>query len=180
MRCPHGEAALGAPGGLPGAPGAPRGLGRRLGCAVAVAWLAAAPASSPAQDEAGRDIGAPAPAPAGDPGDPAAALGAVEGGVRAADTLLREARFEEALDRTDRVRGELAGLGDGPEARRLRARNEVMAATAHVALDQEDAARECFRRALAAERALDLDPATTAPKVLRVFRAVREEPRGSR
>jgi hypothetical protein len=104
----------------------------------------------------------------------------LEGAVRAADTLVQQARFDEALDRTDRLRGELDGLGDSPEARRLRARNEVTAGTAHVALDQEQAARQCFRRALAAEPALDLDPAATAPKVLRVFRAVRAESRGSR
>jgi hypothetical protein len=59
-------------------------------------------------------------------------------------------------------------------------RNEVVAATAHVALDQEAAARESFRRALGAEPALDLDPAATPPKVLRVFLAVRAEPRETR
>ena len=145
---------------------------RRLGIAVAAAWLAlAAPPSARAQEAPG--------VPAVPPGE---AVGAaeVEGGLRAADTLLREARFEEALERTEELRGEIAALGDGAGARRLRARNEVMAATAHVALDQEEAARECFRRALAAEPALDLDPAETAPKVLRVFRAVRAEPRGAR
>jgi tetratricopeptide (TPR) repeat protein len=156
-----------------------RAPGRGLAWAVAVAAIAAAaaPFSARAQEETGRDGAAPAPAPAGDPG---AGLASVEEGVRAADTLLREARFEEALDRTERLRAELAGLAAGPEARRLRARTEVMAATAYVALDREDAARECFRRALAAEPALDLDPATTPPKVLRVFRTVRAEPRGPR
>ncbi len=162
--------------------GPERRLATGLARAVAAACLAAAaaPASAPAQGEAAREAEAAEPGAARAPGDPGATLGAVESGVREADTWLREARFEEALDRTDRVRVELGALGAGPEARRLRARNEVMAATAHVALDQDDAARECFRRALAAEPALDLDPATTAPKVLRVFRAVRAEPRGPR
>src|SRR5262245_8601230 len=168
-----GEGARRAPG--PRRAGAPRRPGRRFGIAVAAAWLvlaAPAPAQEPPHEPA-------LPQPPAAPGDtPGAAE--VEGMMRAADTLLREARFEEALERTEELRGEIAGLGDGADARRLRARNEVMAATAHVALDQEEAARECFRRALAAEPALDLDPATTAPKVLRVFRAVRAEPRGAR
>jgi hypothetical protein len=112
-------------------------------------------------------------------GAAAADPAALEGEVRAADALLREARFEEALEVTDRIRAGLGPLGDGAEARRLRVRTEVTAATAHVALEQEDAARACFRRALAAEPALELDPAKTPPKVLRAFRAVRSEPRGA-
>jgi len=169
-----GEGAHRAPG--PRGAGAPGRPGRRFGIAVAAACLALAAPPAPAQ-QAPREPAAPA-APAA-PGD-TPGVAEVEGVLRAADTLLREARFEETLERTEELRAEIASLGDGAEARRLRARNEVMAATAHVALDQDAAARECFRRALAAEPALDLDPAATAPKVLRVFRAVRAEPRGTR
>jgi hypothetical protein len=94
------------------------------------------------------------------------------------DAQVRAARFEEAVARADGMRAAL-----GPESADdplLRVRLEVTAATAYVALDRESAARDCFRRALVAEPALDLDPASTAPKVLRVFRSVRAEPRSSR
>ena len=152
------------------------GLGRFLLAAAlsAGAGVPAARAQSGAQEPAG------ALEAAVESTAPAARQAALEGEVRTADALLREARFEEALDLTDRIRASLGTLGDGSEARRLRVRTEVAAATAHVALEQEEAARGCFRRALAAEPALDLDPAATAPKVLRVFRSVRSEPRGSR
>jgi hypothetical protein len=94
------------------------------------------------------------------------------------DALVRAARFEEAIVRADGMRAQLgSGAADGEL---LRVRVEVTAATAYVALEREDAARDCFRRALAVEPALDLDPASTAPKVLRVDRSVRAEPRSVR
>jgi hypothetical protein len=149
-----------------------RGLCRALVVVSLAGAAAAARAQSDARPEAQpRSLERP-----GAPAEPDGAS-ALEGEVRAADALLREARFEEALERTDRIRADLGPLGEGVEGRRLRVRTEVVAATAHVALEQEDAARGCFRRALDAEPALDLDPAATSPKVLRVFRAVRAEPR---
>ena len=155
---------------------------RFVALVVAGAWLAGAAAlpAVPATGEEGRDAPVAASEAAREPGDPAPTLAAVESAVREADELLRGARFEAALAQSEGIRGKLEGFEGGDVGRHLRARTEVMAATAYVALDREDAARECFRRALAAEPALDLDPATTAPKVLRVFRAVREEPRGPR
>ncbi len=178
----EGERSAGLREGQPeGREGLAEGVRRRDGRCHRL-WLAgaAAPAAVSAASETDGDAPAGAPEAAREPSDPPATPGAVESGVRAADQLLREARFEEALARIEGIRGELAVFGAGDAGRRLRARTEVVAATAYVALDREDAARECFRRALAAEPALDLDPATTAPKVLRVFRAVRAEPRGAR
>ena len=96
------------------------------------------------------------------------------------DALLREARFDEVVERADRLREELDAAGEGADLRRLRVRLEVAAATAEVALDRPQAARDAFRRALAAEPALDLAPEATAPKVLRVFRTVRAEARAQR
>jgi len=156
-----------------------------MGCgierAIAFAWIVAAAAlpalSAPGQQD--RPAPAAQPEPARKPADAKPSLASVESEARAADELMQGARFEEALTRIESIRRKLGAL-EGDAARRLRARTEVMAATAYVALDREDAARECFRRALAAEPALDLDPATTAPKVLRVFRSVREEPRVTR
>jgi tetratricopeptide (TPR) repeat protein len=135
--------------------------------ACAAAWALLCAAASIALAE-------PAPAPAGErsaerSAPPASAVAEI-------DALLRAARFEEAAARSDALREE---LGSG-EALLLRAQLEVAAGTAYVALEREDAARECFRRALSAEPALDLDPAATSPKVLRVFRSVRAEPRRSR
>lgn len=119
-------------------------------------------------------LAVPAPAP---PGEGSAERSAPPASaVAEVDALLRAARFEEAAARSDALR---EALGDG-EGELLRAQLEVAAGTAYVALEREDAARECFRRALSAEPALDLDPAATSPKVLRVFRSVRAEPRRSR
>lgn len=152
-------------------------LGRGLARALAALLLgaSAAPATSAPQESAPESPAGEAPHGAAVP-DP----GALEGRLRAADELLRAARFEEAVVETDALRGELALLGPRLDVRRLQVRNEVTAATARMALDEEDAARECFRRALAAEPALDLDPAATPPKVLRAFLAVRAEPRDAR
>jgi hypothetical protein len=150
-----------------------------LGGIAAIASLAGAATAPAARAEPSAPPGPPAGKRAG-AGDPTARLALVELDVRAADALLRDARFEEALARVDPIRAALDAMQDGAGVRRLRVRTEVLAATALVALDREDAARDCFRRALAAEPALDLDPATTAPKVLRVFLAVRSEPRSPR
>jgi hypothetical protein len=154
--------------------------GTRLGRCLALALAAAPLAGSAVAFRRAAAQGAPErEAPAGETSR-AADREALETSLRAADDLLRAARFEEALAATDALRRELARVREPADARSLEVRNEVVAATAHVALDQEDAARECFRRALAAEPALDLDPAATPPKVLRVFRAVRAEPRDPR
>jgi hypothetical protein len=142
---------------------------------VLLLGASAAPATSAREESTPESPAGKAPRGAAVP-DPRA----LEGRLRAADELLRTARFEEAVAETDAIRDELAVLGPHIDARRVQVRNEVMAATARMALDEEDAARECFRRALAAEPALDLDPAATPPKVLRVFLAVRAEPRDAR
>jgi hypothetical protein len=135
--------------------------------ACAAAWALLCVAAPPGLAE-------PAPAPAGQ--DAALRRAPSASAADEVDALLRAARFEEAVARGDALREEL-GTAEGE---RLRVRLEVAAGTAYVALEREEAARECFRRALAAEPALDLDPAATAPKVLRVFRSVRAEPRSSR
>jgi len=143
--------------------------------AAACALLCVAASTALAQPGAPRDA-RPAPAAPGEHAvEPRAATASA---VDELDALLRAARFEEAVSRADALRGELGAGAEGSEV--LRVRLEVTAGTAYVALEREDAARECFRRALAAEPALDLDPEGTAPKVLRVFRSVRAEPRSSR
>ncbi len=97
-----------------------------------------------------------------------------------AEARLRDADFETALASAERLRRD---LGKTPPATGLgerKARAELVAATAEIALGREDAARRSFERALAANPALDLDPATTPPKVRRAFEAVRGEKGGGR
>jgi hypothetical protein len=144
----------------------------RRAAATAAVWLLLALAAPGA-------LAQPAAAPRS-PGDASGALAPTEADVRDLDTLLRAARFEEVVEGADRLREELDAGGEGSDVRRLRVRLEVAAGTAEVALDHADAARGCFRRALAAEPALDLDPDAIAPKVLRVFRSVRAEARAPR
>ena len=68
---------------------------------------------------------------------------------------------------------QLRAAGSEQGARERRARADVVAATAQVALGRDDEARRSFERALAADPALRLDPATTSPKVRRAFDAAR-------
>jgi hypothetical protein len=75
--------------------------------------------------------------------------------IAAAEKALQEARFE-ASERPGR-----------------RAQLEVLAATAEIALGQEDAARESLERALRAHSELSLDPARYSPKLVRLFEEVR-------
>lgn len=118
-----------------------------------------------------------APGARAQPDEPARDAAALAPQVDALESLLREARFDEVVERAGELREQLATGGEGEKVRRLRVRVEVAAATADVALERPDAARAAFRRALAAEPALDLSPDATAPKVLRVFQSVRAEAR---
>lgn len=91
-----------------------------------------------------------------------------------AERKLAEARFEEALALTRQARALLAPIARTRRARPRLAELEVSAATVHVAMAHRDQALACFRRALAADPRLELDPQATPPKVLRAFRAARE------
>lgn len=106
-------------------------------------------------------------------------LSRVEALLQESEQNLREAHFEEALRRAGTARRELdtAGPADGAgapdEVRALRARLEVLAAIAQVALGDEAAARSSFGRALEAEPGLELDPGRTSPKVMRALEGAR-------
>jgi hypothetical protein len=86
---------------------------------------------------------------------------------------LAEARFNEALALTGRARELLTPYRQKQRALRYKARLEVTAATAFVALERRSDAIACFGRALAVAPDLELEPAHTSPKVLRVFREAR-------
>jgi hypothetical protein len=90
-----------------------------------------------------------------------------------ADRKLAAARFDEALVLTGRARELLAPFGRKQRALRHKARLEITAATAFVALDRRSEAIACFERALMVSPDLELEPARTSPKVLRVFREAR-------
>lgn len=97
-------------------------------------------------------------------------LDLVEGLLFAVDSLLRSARYQEALDSLIHARSSLDQLPDDAGADDTRARMEVLAATAQLGLGREEAARERLLRALAADPALALDPATTSADLMRVMR----------
>jgi hypothetical protein len=54
-------------------------------------------------------------------------------------------------------------------------RAEVLAATVHIAYERRDSAIRSLRHALRADQRLELDPGTTAPKLLRAFEEARSE-----
>ena len=93
--------------------------------------------------------------------------------LREGEASLRAAHFEEALGHTAAARRELDSAGTSAEERALRARLEVLAAIAQVALGDDEAARQSFGRALEAQPGLELDPGRTSPKVMRALEGAR-------
>ncbi len=100
----------------------------------------------------------------------------IDAKLGAAEALLRDARFRQALRTAEQIRPKLASVENAPGASLRRTQLEVLSATAQIALGRRDAARECFERALAADPVLELDARSTSPKIRRVFDAVRGEP----
>jgi len=93
--------------------------------------------------------------------------------LAAAQEALQEARFELALEWVERGRRLLERQEPAWERPRRRAELEVLAATAEIALGQEEAARASLERALRAQPELRLDPARYSPKLIRLFEEVR-------
>ena len=93
--------------------------------------------------------------------------------IAAAEKALREARFELALEWVERGRKQLEAERPTRDRASRRAQLEVLAATAEIALGQEDAARGSLGRALRAEPDLRLDPTRHSPKLVRLFDDVR-------
>lgn len=93
--------------------------------------------------------------------------------IAAAEESLAAARFSEALGRAMAAREELATGPADATSRALRVQTEVIAATAQVALGDEDGARASFAEALAVDPELVLDPRVTSPKVLGVLEQAR-------
>jgi len=114
------------------------------------------------------------PAPAA-PAEPPPELVRAAEFVEEGEAKLRGARFEEALEQALAARRELEDLEPAPADGALRVRLELVAAVAQVALGDEDGAQASLVRALAVDPALDLDPASTSPKVLRALEAARTQ-----
>jgi hypothetical protein len=117
----------------------------------------------------------PAPAPVARAPKPAAPdTSAFDRAFRDLEGHVRSARFEAALASADQGRAAAAKLGSHADPAR-RARLEVLAATAALALGRADDAKQSFARALDADPDLALDPASTPPKVVRALDAARAE-----
>ena len=89
--------------------------------------------------------------------------------------MIRTARFDEALELLRGVRPLLAKARITEPVTDRQVRLETLSATALIAFGDERAARASLARALRALPALELDPSTTPPKLLRAFDAARSE-----
>lgn len=90
-----------------------------------------------------------------------------------AETLVRQAHFEEALEKAKTARAAIPRTGDQVALRQRHARADVIAGTAEVALGNDAEARASFERAIQTDPSLELDRASTSPKVVRAFDAAR-------
>lgn len=90
-----------------------------------------------------------------------------------ADTLVRQAHFEEALAKATEAREAVPHTGNQAALRQRRVRADVIAGTAQVALGKDADARASFERALQTDPSLRLDQTSTSPKVIRAFDAAR-------
>ena len=89
------------------------------------------------------------------------------------DRLLATAHFHTALAVAGATRDLLDRFGEDPQLGVRRARLEVMAATAEVALGQRTPARRSMMRALRAVPDLVLDEREASPKLLELLREAR-------
>lgn len=105
--------------------------------------------------------------------DPPALTAAVDRSLSQLASLIEEARFRTALEALPEVRRAVDALPDGDDQRSRAARVELLAGTAQIALGQNDAAREHFRRALRADPSLEMDP-NQSRKVRRAFAAAKD------
>jgi hypothetical protein len=102
----------------------------------------------------------------------------VDSQIDAAGADLDHARFESAAGAADLARAKLARLPAAPAVRERRARIELLAATARLALGDAQEAGDCLERALQARPDLTLDPGASPPKLQRLFNEIRERRAG--
>lgn len=100
-------------------------------------------------------------------------LGRVDGALDEIERMIDEAYFRTALGMVDTRRERLNELSPIGALRPRRARLEVLAATAAIALDRRVDAMRNMRRALRADPSLTLDEQSTPPKVYALLRQAR-------
>jgi tetratricopeptide (TPR) repeat protein len=101
----------------------------------------------------------------------------IDAQIAAAAGHLQQARFRTAAELADLARARLARFSAALPVRERRARLELVAASARVALGDADEARNSLERALAADPELSLDAQSEPPKLLRLFEEARERAR---
>ena len=126
----------------------------------------------------GADVAAASAAPAAQtPGavssGPPASLAALDDLLAMAEEELAGARFEQALHTALAVERVLASSRAAPGVAERRARMEVVRATAYAALGHPQQVQRALHRALAADPDLQLDRATTSPKLIEALEAAR-------
>lgn len=100
-------------------------------------------------------------------------LGRVDEALDEIERMIEDAYFRTALGMVETGRGRLDELGLLSALNPRRARLEVLAATAEVALDLRIKAMGSMRRALRADPGLTLDERRTPPKVYALLREAR-------
>jgi hypothetical protein len=113
----------------------------------------------------------PAAAAQGAPGE---TLARADRELAEIEDLVATAYFRTALSVAAATRGLLEGAGGAPAVRARRARLEVLAATAELALGRDGAARQRLARALRADPGLELDAARTSPRVTALLAEARQ------
>jgi hypothetical protein len=93
----------------------------------------------------------------------------IDAQIDTAALRLDEARFAAALALSDLARARLARFAPEPPVSERRVRIELLAATARIALGEEQDARTCVERALREQPDLTLDPARFTPKLRRLL-----------
>jgi len=103
----------------------------------------------------------------------AAGLPEIDQALDDIERVIDDAYFHTALGLANTRREWLAELDPRPGLASRRARLEVLAATAEVALGRRAQAVESMRRALMADPSLNLEASQTPPKVLALLREAR-------
>ncbi len=108
---------------------------------------------------------------------PSAAVGqdlaSLERAVEELEALVRVADFERAIGKAETARRGARNLPRSPASLRAQARLEVLLCTAQVAMGDGAGARSSMQRAVYVWPLLELDPRTTSPRLVKLFRAVR-------
>lgn len=150
-------------------------LGTRTGLGCAVLSLACTPATAQSGEPAAYapqagDVRPALPEPERSP-DPGQV--ALDRRIEEVDRLLARAHFRTALGLARNTLGALDSTGAVQRPDTRRARLEVLAATAEVAMGRRAAARESLGRALRADPALELDAKQVSPKVMKLLEEAR-------